>query len=188
MPASIYLNQSPQELDLNAAMAQVSEQRRHYALRYRKESDQRLCLAAWLLLKRALREEFGIEEEPVFQYTPQGKPLLFGHEDIHFNLSHCDEAVACAVSHSPVGIDIEAYAHYSQELLPLTMSEEEQRQILAAERPEVEFTRLWTMKESLLKLIGEGISDHLPTLLTVPPPYQFRTIFDAHYVCTLCES
>ena len=187
MPASIYLNQNPQALDLDAAMEQVCEQRHRYALRYRKKSDQRLCLAAWLLLKRALREEFGIEEDPVFRYTEQGKPLLCGHEDIHFNLSHCDEAVACAVSHNPVGIDVETYHHYSQELMTMTMSEEEQRQILSAERPDVVFTRLWTMKESLLKCTGEGISDHLPTLLAASPPYQVRTIVDSRYVCTLCE-
>ena len=183
-----YLNTNPQQIDLEQALAQVSEQRRTYALRYRKESDQRLSVAAWLLLQQALRDEFGIEEPPVFHYTETGKPLLCGHDDIHFNLSHCDNAVACAVGRNPVGIDVESIDRYSPELLPVTMSETEQQQILAAPRPEVAFIRLWTMKESLLKCTGEGLSDHLPTLLADTSFYRFQTLTTPHCICTLCET
>ena len=183
-----YLNTNPQQIDLEQALAQVSEQRRTYALRYRKVSDQRLSVAAWLLLQQALRDEFGIEEPPVFHYTETGKPLLCGHDDIYFSLSHCDHAVACAVGRNPVGIDVESIDRYSPELLPVTMSETEQQQILAAPRPEVAFIRLWTMKESLLKCTGEGLSDHLPTLLTDTSSYRFQTLTTPHCICTLCET
>jgi len=37
-----------------------------------------------------------------------------------------------------------------------------------AERPEVMFIRLWTMKESLLKLTGEGINDNIKQVLENP--------------------
>ena len=183
-----YLDTNPQQLDIDEALVRVSEQRRNYALRYQRKRDQQLCLSAWLLLEKALREEFGIEEVPPFYYTDTGKPLLRGHEDIHFSLSHCDEAVACAVSRHPVGIDIETFTHYDPSLLPLTMSDDEQQQILAAPRAEVEFTRLWTMKESLLKLTGEGMKQPLTSVLSDVTAYRFQTIVTSRFVCTICKN
>ncbi|MCR4613814.1 MAG: 4'-phosphopantetheinyl transferase superfamily protein [Bacteroidaceae bacterium] len=182
-----YLDTHPHGLDLDQALAQVSEQRRRYALRYKRESDQRLSLSAWLLLQRALRDEFGIDEQPLFRYTPQGKPLLEGHDDIHFSLSHCDEAVACVVGRHAVGIDVESLSQYDPALLEATMSEEEIRQVRAAHRPEVAFMRLWTMKESLLKLTGEGIRDRLDDVLVDAASYRFQTLIASRFVCTVCE-
>ena len=102
----VYIDNHPQQLDLAEALAAVSPERRAYALRYRREEDQRLCLSAYLLLQRALREEYGLSEVPPFCYGQHGKPALQGYPDIHFNLSHCREAAACVVSTHPVGIDI----------------------------------------------------------------------------------
>ena len=48
------------------------------------------------------------------------------------------------------------------------MSEAEKRQIAVADDPDAEFTLLWTKKEALLKLTGEGITDDLKTVLTSP--------------------
>ena len=101
------------DFDLQQALAEVSPQRREYALRYRQERDQRLCVAAYRLLHRALQLEYGIDEAPVFNYDAHGKPVFQGCPDIHFSLSHCHDAVACAVSDHLVGIDIESTEHYT---------------------------------------------------------------------------
>ena len=44
----VYIDSHPQLLDLTEALAAVSAERRTYALRYRREEDQRLCLSAYL--------------------------------------------------------------------------------------------------------------------------------------------
>jgi 4'-phosphopantetheinyl transferase len=58
-----------------------------------------------------------------------------------------------------------------------------------AEHPEVEFVRLWTMKESLLKLTGEGINDHMKYVLKDIPERSFTTVeeIEKNYIYTVCE-
>lgn len=186
----VYIDEHIDDFDLQAALAELSEQRRQQALRFRFERGQRTCALAYLLLKRALHEEFGIDELPQFEYGEHGKPLLVGHPDIHFNLSHCHEAVACVVDRRPVGIDVESLDQYDAELVGATMSDAEQRQIASSPNPAQAFMRLWTMKESLLKLTGEGISDDLRHLLECPghhpPAYEFDTRVYPRFVCTVC--
>jgi len=185
----VYIDEHIDDFDLQAALAELSEQRRQQALRFRFEHGQRTCALAYLLLRRALREEFGIDEQPLFDYGEHGKPVLVSHPDIHFNLSHCREAVACVVSRRPVGIDVESVSHYKESVAHYTMNDEELAMIKAAERPEAAFIRLWTMKEARLKLTGEGITDDLKTALADSARYRFTTTerLTHNYIYTVCE-
>ena len=182
----IYIDDHIDDFDLREALAAVSQQRRDYALRYRQERDQRLCLAAYRLLQRALLLEYGINETPVFTYDDKGKPLLQGHPDIHFSLSHCHEAVAVAVSDHPVGIDIETTGHYSAEVARRVMSDDEMREIEASAQPEVAFTRLWTMKESLYKLTGDDNGGDMAGMLSDISKYRFTTTIHPRFIYTAC--
>lgn len=152
--------------DLTEALQQISPQRREQALQFRHELGQRQCVLSYLLLKRALHEVYGIDENPLFGYGEHGKPFLTNHPDIHFNISHCKDAVACAIDDSPVGIDIESVGRYKDELARYTMNDEEIATIAAAEDPEVVFIELWTKKEAATKLVGTGITDNLKEILT----------------------
>lgn len=183
----IYYDDHIWDFDLQQALAEVSPRRREYALRYRQERDQRLCVASYNLLWCALRIECGIDEAPVFNYDVHRKPVLQGHPDIHFSLSHCPEAVACAVSDHPVGIDIESTGHYTIEVARHVMDNDEIRQIEASAQPAVTFTRLWTMKESLYKLTGDDNNGDIRHMLDKTPPVTFETIVFPHGVCTVCR-
>ncbi len=184
----VYVDDRIWEFDLEAGLAEISEQRREQALRYRHELGRRQCVLAYLLLKRALREEFGITENPMFAFGEHGKPTLVGHPDIHFNLSHCREAVACVVGSRPVGIDIESVRPLKESLVRYTMSETEQQKIFGAENPALMFTRLWTMKEASLKLTGEGLRDHLSTVLEgCELGFETFVSTDERYVCTIAK-
>lgn len=183
----IYLDDHIWDFDLQEALAAVSPQRREQALRYHHERDQRLCVAAYRLLRRALLQEYGIDEVPRFDYNPQGKPLLIGHPDIHFSLSHCAMAVACVLSDRPVGIDIETIDHYSEEVAARAMSEEEMREIKVSPCPATAFTRLWTMKESLYKLTGNDYDGDTTKMLDNISPYHFTTISHPKFLITVCQ-
>ena len=188
----IYIDHQIEQLDLQATLATVSEQRRAHVLCYRNAHDQRLSLAAYRLLQRALSEEYGILEPPLFDYGPGGKPTLVGHPGIHFSLSHCHEAAACVVATNPVGIDVESLSNYDADIVKVAMSDEERRQIATSSNPRLTFMRLWTMKESLLKWSGEGISEDLCHVLTENPAVQegavyFTTTIYPQFVCTVCN-
>ena len=156
----IYLNDHIDEFDLQAALPLLSEQRRQQALKFKFELGRKTCAAAYLLLCEGLRKEYGITERPLFEYGEHGKPTLlftnhqspFTRHQIHFNLSHCREAAICVLDQQPVGIDIESIREY--------------KDFASAERPDVEFTRLWTLKEAVLKCRGTGINNDIKNVLT----------------------
>ncbi len=148
----IYLNDDIASFDVEAALPLLSEQRREQTLKFRYELGRKTCAAAYLLLCEGLQKEYGITERPLFEYGEHGKPFIVGHPDIHFNISHCREAVLCVVSDRPVGVDIESIREYRDSLVRYTMNDAEIARIEQAERPEVAFIRLWTMKEAKLKL------------------------------------
>ncbi len=162
---SIYLNDHLESLDLDTALPLLSEQRREQVLRYKHESGRRQSAAAYLLLCKGLREQYGITTPPRFGYHEGGKPYLSGRPDIHFNMSHCQEAAICAISDAPVGVDVESVRPLKEAVVRYTMSEGEVAQILGDDNPALAFTCLWTKKEALLKLTGTGIRGDMKTLL-----------------------
>ena len=188
----IYLNEDIDALDVEATLAVVSEQRRQKALRYRQLCDQQQSLAVYMLLCEALRTEYGITELPEFSYSPHGKPFLANHPDIHFNLSHCHRAALCVVDHVPVGCDIEAVPeNLDMGLCHYCFCKEETDSILSSPNPTIAFTELWTKKEAFLKLTGEGLTDHLPSVLSssLAQNIFFNTHIssDHSYVYTICK-
>ena len=183
----IYINDHIYDFDLPEALNRLSYQRREQALKFKFELGQRTCAAAYLLLCEGLQKEYGLTEKPVFEYGEHGKPFIVDHPEIHFNLSHCREAVVCMVSDKPVGIDVESIREFKESLVHYTMNENEIRQIEQAERPEMEFIKLWTQKEAVLKLTGEGISRDMKSVL-INPPATLTTIVspDQRYVYSYC--
>ena len=185
----LYLNDDIAGFNFEAALPLLSEQRRQQALKFKHEQGRKTCAMAYLLLCQALRQEYGITELPVFEYGEHGKPFIVGHPDIHFNFSHCREAVICVVSNRPVGVDVESIREYRDSLVRYTMNDQEVQQIERAERPDVEFIRLWTMKEAVLKLSGRGIVDDLKHVLTDVKTSELTTVVDpeVRYVYSICR-
>lgn len=182
----VYVSEEIWTFDLEAALGEISGQRREQALKFRHEQGRRLCVLAYQLLKQALREEYGITGNPIFEYNEHGKPAIVGHPDIFFNLSHCKEAVVCAVSNQPVGVDVESLREFKESLVNYTMNEDEIREIKSSTNPAATFIRLWTMKEATLKLIGTGISNDLKTIIS-PTKYKYTTVDRQRYIYTICS-
>ena len=132
--------------------------RRAKADRFRFEKDKRLSVAAGALLQYALQMEN--VREPSFDVTSNGKPYLVGEESLHFNLSHSEGMVMCAIAEKEVGCDVEKKAVLNRRLAEYVMTEYELDQIYGLERDMKQqemFFRLWTLKESYMKATGFGI-------------------------------
>lgn len=183
----LYIDDDIMTFDLAASLGDISEQRREQALRFKHELGQRQCVASYLLLKKALKEMFGIDANPQFDYLGGGKPVIHGHPDIHFNISHCKTAVAVAVDSVPVGVDIETVRPYKPRLAQYVLSQAELAQVEASEHPDVEFIKLWTRKEALLKLTGEGIRGNLQSVETTSHAIETTVNTDKGYVCSFIK-
>lgn len=142
----------------------VSDERREEALRYKYLFGQFACLKSYVML-RELLESIGLSHPFAFVKNEHGKPFLKDHPEIHFNLSHCKNGIAVAVSNQPIGIDIESFRQVSESLIRYTMNEEEQRVIAESDDPTRTFTEYWTKKEAVFKLRGTGITHDLHELL-----------------------
>ncbi len=181
----IYLNDNLTDFSWENALPQLSEQRREQVLKFKYEMGRKTCAAVYLLLCEGLRKEFGYIDKPVFGYWEHGKPYILDNPEIHFNMSHCREAAVCVVNSRPVGIDIESFRSFKESLVRYTMNDDEVDRIMTAERQDVEFIKLWTMKEAVLKLSGEGISRDLKTLLTGREHIETTVNMEKKYVCSV---
>lgn len=161
----IYIEDNILDFNLDDALNQLTEQRREQALRFKHELGQRQCAASFLLLKKAIKKEYGIEVSPIFKYQEGGKPVMEDLPDIHFNISHCRTAVAVAIGYKPVGVDIECIRPFKEPLARHVLNDDEYATVITSERPDIEFIKLWTRKEALLKYTGEGIRRDLKSVL-----------------------
>ncbi|MBO7111969.1 MAG: 4'-phosphopantetheinyl transferase superfamily protein [Bacteroidaceae bacterium] len=143
----------------------VPEPRRSDALKFKHTFGRFACLKSYLMLAGLLHEEFGLDEFRM-EVGEHGKPFIEGRSDIHFNISHCQKAIAVVVSDQPVGIDVESFRKYSDGLLDKTMNETEKTEILASATPEETFACYWTRKEAVFKMQGTGITDNLHHILS----------------------
>ncbi len=119
------------------------------------------------LLSLGLNEIFGIQIPPhlledALIKNPYGKPGLKGHPEIYFNISHCSGLAACAFADQNIGMDLEQIHAFSPSILKkvLTFGEQkylEQFKDVPALYEEC-FIRFWTLKESLIKQSGMGLS------------------------------
>lgn len=165
-------------LCINDHIADLSEQqtekvinslpdwRRGQALRFKHLQGRRECAVGYIELLRGLKRGFGINVYPSFVYNEHDKPFLKEYSDLYFSISHCKAAVGCFVADRPCGFDIEYIRKAKPDLVRHTMSPEETEAIFAAKFPDIAFTRFWTQKEAVLKLLGTGIVDDLHSVLT----------------------
>jgi 4'-phosphopantetheinyl transferase len=197
LPSSVHLQvfEHPQDVtqeELQQDLLLLPEWRRQKVLSYHLLIDQVLCAKAYLLLKNGPREVYGITENPAFDYVRHEKPVLRDYPHIHFNLSHCKRGVMCVIDDEPIGCDIEEIEDTLDiDLCHFCYNDSEVADITSAEEPCVAFTKLWTMKEAVLKLTGEGINDDLPTLFDdgLMERLRFQTVIDRTnaFVYTTCQ-
>jgi 4'-phosphopantetheinyl transferase len=145
------------EQEVARLLGVVSAQRRAQALAYKHLQGQYCCLKSYEMLIHLLHATpYACHTPPTFLYNEHGQPRIEGGPC--FSISHCKNAIAVAISHSPIGIDIEHLRTAKPELVARTMNQGEQERIWQSENPDWAFTELWTQKEAVLKMLGTGIT------------------------------
>ena len=121
-------------------------------------------VAGELLARYSVGQYLGKPDQEInLVFGEKGKPHIGNLENTHYNISHSGHYVVCAVASNEIGIDVErvrkvnlriAERFFSApEILDLMSRKEENRMHY--------FITLWTIKESYLKAIGRGLTQHL---------------------------
>jgi len=139
----------------------ISKENRERCLRFRRREDALRTLYGELIVRHVLCQQFSLKNEAIaFSKSNKGKPYV-KDSPVHFNISHAGDFVVCAFSEQEVGIDIEQIRAIDD--LDLTKRyfhkcEYEDLLVLNASRRLDYFFSLWTLKESYMKWLGDGMS------------------------------
>jgi len=173
------INQPIHSEQYQQMLSYISEDQRLRMGKFRFESDKKRMLYGSVMSRYFVGEKMEKPGETVeFELNSFGKPYVKETPLIQFNVSHSGEWVVCAVGDHEIGVDIEqikpidtkiAQKFFTQtEYQTITFTQEEAR--LKA------FYRLWTMKESYIKYIGQGLSIQLDSFEIVKVKDGFSVI------------
>ena len=120
----------------------------------KQEKSRKQSMGVGLLLQKVLAL-YHMQDSDVF-VDEHGKPKV---EGLEFSLSHSGNLVLCAVSEEPVGCDIERLREAPKGVAERYFSDAEQAYLsrFSADEYDRKFFRIWTMKESYVKMTGEGL-------------------------------
>ena len=119
--------------------------------------DARNCLLGDILVRNEICRITGLRNEQiVFSTSEYGKPFLVNDYDIHFNISHAGDYIACAISNEPVGIDVEVIRVPDFRIAQRFYSPDEMEYVME-DKCKYRFYEIWTKKESRIKWEGKGL-------------------------------
>ncbi len=153
--------QLQQEGNYQKAYSFVSPYRRQKIDLLKHQKDKDRSLAAALALHRALLD-YDLEERSMeYDAGQNGKPYLRYYPKLHFSLSHSGDYAICSFGNQEIGNDIEKIKSGRIRVAQRFFAEAEKEWLAKAsteEEKDRRMFRLWTMKESFLKVTGLGMS------------------------------
>lgn len=120
-----------------------------------------------------------------YSYNEFGKPFFSNFPCFNFNISHCKNAFALAISDDKVGVDIEKILQYSPEIAMRFFSKNEIELLNKSLDKNLEFTKIWTLKEAYSKKIGLGLNLPFKSFDVVEPSinqFSKSIIIDGHVI------
>lgn len=135
-------------------LGQLTAERKQRTMKYMHADDRKRSLGAGILLQEIL-PRFGASPDNVY-LGADGKPEVDG---VSFNLSHSGSLVICAAASKQVGCDIEVVQKAPRYVAERFFCRQERDYLKSCkeELQDREFFRIWTMKESYMKMTGEGM-------------------------------
>lgn len=154
------------------------------------------------MLKRGFRDFFQTEfREADVERKEYGKPYYAANPNLKFNISHCRDGVAVVISDREVGVDVESMRRVNRRTVKKCCSREEISYVFRERESSQEesisgnlvmpnhpcekeendilqdaeakrFLTLWTLKESYVKMTGEGLRTSFDQVCFLPPDLQ----------------
>ncbi|MCR5082676.1 MAG: 4'-phosphopantetheinyl transferase superfamily protein [Parasporobacterium sp.] len=171
---------------LNRIVNILPNDRRLKTLKYKYVLDRKLSAVSYMLLKYGLKNNFGISNFDI-TVSKTGKPFLKDCKDVFFSISHCKKGCVCAIGDKNLGVDIQDIQCADGDLMNIAFSRREIIKVNESSDKNLEFTKIWTMKESLVKMTGEGITDKLNKIDTMQIRERFQTIEKEGSVISVLE-
>ena len=110
------------------------------------------------LLEQAAKQHWGLTPPFTMKQGPYGKPFFPDYPGHHFNISHSGQYILCALDGAPVGIDIQIIKPHRTAFLDRICSVEERSWLLERDDKPEAFALLWSLKESICKYSGRGLT------------------------------
>lgn len=132
---------------------------KHYLFR-----DAQNALVGDVLARVEICRRTGLNNKNLtFSKNEYGKPILDNQLQIHYNISHSANYVACVIDNQPVGIDIEEFKSVNMKVAKRFFAQDEIDYIYSAKANErfIRLYEIWTIKESYVKWKGVGFSELL---------------------------
>ncbi|WP_347217415.1 4'-phosphopantetheinyl transferase superfamily protein [Chryseobacterium sp.] len=151
-----FINESKHQDLLDRYLSSFPEDFQQGILKYRRWQDAQLSLLGRVLLQLGLKSYYHVDDAQILR-SDDHKPYL-KDQDLHFNISHSKELVACVIAEFPIGIDVEFIdhtLHYQDFQFQMTKSEFDK--IEGSEDQIGDFFSYWTRKESVMKAHGGGM-------------------------------
>ncbi len=151
-------------------------------MREKKENAALLKIGSEVLLSYALKKALPLE----MKRQNGGKPYL--ENSPHFSVSHSGNLVVCALSQNIIGVDIEKQREINPNLSSKIYSPSE-----SSSRDTNELLKNWVLKESYVKMTGEGLKRSFNTItikdFTLEDNsayFHFEKISDNNYFLSVC--
>lgn len=136
------------------------------------------------LLTKVLKDEKVTNAEIV--YNEHGKPYLKNNE-LYFNISHDKNITALVTSDKEIGVDLQ-YLTYKQSVVNKYFTPREQEIVKNSKNKAYDFTKIWVMKESYVKMLGIGILYGLEKVDTINLIKKFEIIDKKEYLISISRN
>lgn len=143
------------------------------------DNSKKLCILEYFHLQKML----GLKNLNPLRLSENGKPYIEGEK--FFSISNSENVFCISVSRFQVGVDLQKMIAYDERLAKRICNENEFERLKNSKDKDLELTKLWTKKESLIKCRGETLGQNLKTLLDDTNGFSFR--FSKYKDFIICE-
>ncbi len=155
----IYLYNEPEKISdvlFGEITALLPEKLKERVLRYKNTDDRKRSAVAYFIAVSEIANELG--RIPEISVSEHGKPYIEGADGLYFNISHCKNVCVCVISDTVAGVDIQDVRPFSERTAQKVCCQNELEVLESTEDKDKEFARIWVMKESFIKMTGDGFS------------------------------
>ena len=194
--AIVNIEQSLTVMQVEILSRFVSAERQNQIKKFHFFQDAQYSLIGELLARAEICIRTGLSiNSIVFLKNGFGKPFIENAPQLHFNISHTANYVACVLDDQPVGIDIEEIKDSDIKIAERFFAPDELAYILEGSELDqnIRFIEIWTMKESFIKREGGGLSIPLRSFSvlgekTDQKKYFHKIYKDEHVISHVCST